>query len=149
MELRSIACLFCFNLSPHFTLWSWFFNSVKGSYTLWPEYVPSPDEEHFFPVEEYTTTTKVCMKNIFRSGMPASLMLHYFVSMVETNLSEASDVFQLIVQKACILLPLFQVGMIRLLCKDFRKSTDSSKILRWIRNWNSNYCWSTNIQTYL
>lgn len=70
------------------------------------------------------------MKNIFRSGMPASLMLHYFVSMVETNLSEASDVFQLIVQKACILLPLFQVGMIRLLCKDFRKSTDSSKILR-------------------
>lgn len=71
------------------------------------------------------------MKKIFRSGMPASLMLHYFVSMVEeTNFGKASDVFQWIVLKACILLPLFQVGMIRLLCKDFRKVTDSFKILR-------------------
>lgn len=62
---------------------------------------------------------KYCMKKIFCTCMPASLMLHYFASSIveETNFGKASDISQLIVLKACILLQLFQIGMIRLFAK--------------------------------
>lgn len=82
-------------------------------------YVVQRENLTFQRKKEDTTSIKVRMKKTLCNCTPASLMFHYVASSIveETNFDKAPTIFQFTVLKACILLLLFQISMIRLLAK--------------------------------